>query len=123
MSRVYVSGSVHDTLRACAAMQELIEAGHEIAHDWTEWPGPKDGPDAWNEATRQLEAITTADVLVLLVDPRLKAGWMEFGAAVASGIPIVVVPDPDVSASLWYVFENVWLLGDHTLAYAVGRVA
>lgn len=108
MARVYVSGSIRDIERVRLLQDDLKAAGHTITHDWTLYNGPKDNHD---EAERQLMGIRSADVLICVIHPRLKAGWMELGAAIIKRIPCIVIPHPDVSDSMWYSLPNVHLTG------------
>lgn len=106
MARVYVSGSIRDVERVRSVQAKLRWAGHNITHDWTLYEGAKLNPA---EAERQLHAVWEAECLVLLVHPRLKAGWMEFGAAVSHRLPCIVVPHEEVGDSMWYTLPMVHL--------------
>lgn len=108
---VYVSGSIRNMERARNVMNAFRDAGHTITHDWTTWQGEKMHQP---EALRQRQGVFDADVLVLLVHPRLKAGWMEFGAAVAHDLPCVVVPDVLVSESMWYTLDTVHVMSSNS---------
>lgn len=103
-ARVYVSGSIRDIENVRNIQNHLIERGCSITHDWTRFSGPK---MTFEEADRQLRAVWAAEVLILVVHPRLKAGWMEFGAAVGHRVPCIVVPHADVSESMWYTLPWV----------------
>lgn len=120
MSRVYVSGSIRDQPYVRNIIARLTLAGHVVTHDWTLYDGPKDN---YVEARRQQLAIKDCECLVLKVHPRLKAGWMEFGAACADGIPCIVIPHPEVSDSMWYSLPNVHMVGNYSIEDAVARVA
>lgn len=119
MARVYVSGSIQDQPYVQNIIARLQLAGHEITHDWTAYKGRKDNCD---EAERQREGVRKADVLVLKVHPRLKAGWMEFGAACMLRIPIIVIPHSEVSDSMWYALPNVHMIGEFQIEAAVRKV-
>lgn len=99
---VYVSGSVRDIEQVRKVQNDFIENGWDIAHDWTQYTGSKFGSEAEEEATKQFRAIEECDLFVLVEHPKLKAGWMELGAALAYEKLIVVQRHPDVNASLWY---------------------
>jgi len=101
-------------------MDIVRQAGHTITYDWTEYDGSKDN---FNEARRQYNGVGSADVLILVEHPRLKAGWMEFGVAVSLAIPTLVIPHPEVSPSMWYTFPNVNVIGNHTIPDAISLVA
>lgn len=110
MDSVYVSGSIRDIEQVRQVQNEFTENGWEIAHDWTQYAGDKFGPDAEDEAALQLNAVGDCDVFVLVEHPKLKAGWMELGAAIALDKPIVIQRHPDVNASLWYGLSGITFL-------------
>lgn len=105
--KVYVSGSIRDIEQVRKVQNEFIEEGWEIAHDWTQYEGAKFGLEADHEANLQLDAVWQCDVFVLVEHPKLKAGWMELGAAIALDKPIVIQRHPDVNASLWYGLPGI----------------
>ncbi len=105
--RYYISGSIHDIERVPHIIHDCRYHGGTITHDWTRYAGPKDNLE---EATRQLDGVRSCDTFVLVVHPRLKAGWMEMGAALALGREVVIVPHAEVSGSMWYTFPSVHVL-------------
>ena len=116
MARVYVSGSIRDQPYINNIIARVKLAGHTITHDWTQHDGAKMDPD---EALRQLHGVWEADVLVVKIHPRLKAGWMELGAAISHNLPCIVIPHPDVSPSMWYTLPQVCVLDHWSVEQAI----
>lgn len=100
MANVYVAGSSAQLDRVKSVMVQLRALGHKVTHDWpslVEAVGTANPPDAelnqrraW--ATEDLDGVYEADVLWLLMpanEPSFGAG-VEFGYALARGLPIVV---------------------------------
>ena len=117
--RYYISGSIHDIERVRRVRDSCLSHGGAITHDWTLYAGPK---DSLEEAHRQLAGIRSCDTFVLVVHPRLKAGWMEMGVAVQLARNIVVVPHPEVSESMWYALPFVYVMKEAELyPWASGR--
>jgi hypothetical protein len=104
MARVYVSGSIRDQQYVQHILDRLRAAGHVITHDWTQHKGAKMDSA---EALRQLHGVWECELLVVKIHPRLKAGWMELGAAISHNVPCYVIPHPDVSESMWYTLPSV----------------
>lgn len=102
--KVYVAGSVRERKeRAVPAIAQLCAAGVEITFDWTididqsanEASSDADVPDVVRRraALEDMAGVQRADfVLFLAPDERGASGaWTEFGIALASKIPVVVV--------------------------------
>lgn len=107
MNYVYVSGSIRDIEQVKKVQNDFIKNGWRVAHDWTQYTGGKSGPDAEREAKLQLAAIISCDAFVLIEHPKLKAGWMELGAALALDKPVVIQRHPEVNASMWYSLPEI----------------
>lgn len=97
---VYVASSF--ARKPCVrAMHDLLRAaGHSISHDWT----PEDATPYLDERLREdlhrylrrgakedLDAVLRSHALVVLHDDRGRGMASEFGAALAKGIPCIVV--------------------------------
>lgn len=108
MAKVYVSGSIRDVPLCRSVISTARDAGHEITHDWTTYDGDKLNE---KEARRQLRGVLAADLFVLVVHPRLKAGWMEFGAAVTAHKHCLVLEHDFVSPSMWFTLPLVARVG------------
>ena len=104
MLKVYVAGSVRERMeRAVPAIVQLRAAGVEITFDWTtdldtnanEASSDAEVPDdvRLRAASDDMDGVQRADyVLFLAPDERGASGaWTEFGIALASKVPIVVV--------------------------------
>ena len=103
--RIYVAGSTKEIERVQRVRDAVLEAGHVITFDWTGEEGEiRDGsgpnwtsaPDvAHGLATREVEAVRSADHVILLV-PNERRGlgcFVEFGVAVGHDIPVWVCFD------------------------------
>jgi hypothetical protein len=101
---IYVSGSIQDIAYVRGTMSLVKARGHEITHDWTAYSGPKESAE---EASLQLAGVFDAELLICVTHPRLKAGWMELGAAIAHDLPCVVVRHPGVKRSMWFELPAV----------------
>lgn len=113
--RAYVTASVRDTGRAERVMQSLTVAGVDTLHNWTGFTPEPEGqitPAGREEFRKQRAALSHAHFLVLLHHPRLKAGWMEYGFCVGRNIPVLALPHPEVSDSLWFNYERYRQLKD-----------
>lgn len=96
--RAYVAGSTKDVANVRALQQLLRDAGWSITFDWTgvegeirsDWSGDAHvrGGDL---SVREIAACATADAIFLLCPPRGLGCWVELGAALASGVPAIVV--------------------------------
>jgi hypothetical protein len=95
---VYVAASSLQMDRAKAAMTQLIEAGHAIAHDWPgiiEARGEANPADAsnderWDWAIDDLAGVKSADCVWFLVPDTEGAGaFVELGYALAHDIPVI----------------------------------
>ncbi len=94
MTRFYVAASSRDLPRARRVMRALEAAGLENACDWTldmdeaarrGWKTDREVPDDFAIlcAERDLEAVRTSDIFILLVNEGGTGQWIEFGFALA----------------------------------------
>lgn len=119
MPDVYLSGSIHDPA-AKQAIRALHSLGYNVVHDWSLYTGPKRGPEAASEAQEQFRAVVEdAAYVIVMLHPRLKAGWIELGAALASGSHVIVVQHPEVGDSMWFEHPAVTEVPDLRTALAV----
>ena len=99
---VYVAGASRELERAEAFIASLRLRGHEVTHDWTvdvrasRVAGVVDeqlsDQDAQRYAETELDAVVQAQLLVLLAPEQSTSGaWVEYGVAIAAGLPILVV--------------------------------
>lgn len=96
--RVYVASPFSCAPEARAAMAALRAEGFEISHDWTsaadEYPDDNAPPHvAERHARDDMRGVRAADVVLLLTSPKAagRGCWLECGAALALGIPVVCV--------------------------------
>lgn len=87
--QLYVAGKFEDTERVRDVQDELVAVGHTISFDWTR---DEDGFTSV-QATRDMMGVMTADALVFVAEEPLayKGAYVEFGIALARGIPIYVL--------------------------------
>jgi len=86
--KVYVAAKWEERECAAGVMARLVRAGHTITYDWT-------GANAFTavQAIRDIDGVQEADALVIIAErPLPYAGtYVEFGVAVARGIPVFLV--------------------------------
>lgn len=96
--KIYLAGASKDLAELKPLLRELREMGHEISHDWTvdiEAAGsasPDDRGACALSAMRDLRAVRDADVVWLRAPKATSTStgaWVEVGAAIASGVPVV----------------------------------
>jgi hypothetical protein len=101
---IYVSGSIRD-IPYVRSVQNFVESyGHKITHDWTAFTGAKD--DA-SEAGRQMIAIDDCEHFICILHPRLKAGWIELGVALAWLKPITVINHREITSDMWLGLSGI----------------
>jgi hypothetical protein len=104
--RVYVAGRFTQYERLRAVMDAVTEEGYAVTHDWTrtEEFGVDGHPLVHEQGRRPAEADSyahhseddirgcrTADAVLAIADEPLTGGLIEIGAALAYGVPVVVV--------------------------------
>jgi hypothetical protein len=69
-------------------MFQLLEAGHTITYDWTVCD-----TFSTEQATNDMNGVMTADALIFIAEKDLqyRGAYVEFGIAIARGIPIYVL--------------------------------
>lgn len=84
---IYVATKWENMGRARETMALLTRQGHHITYDWTRCE--QFSPE---QALRDVQGVLDADALVFLADEgfQYKGAYVEFGIAVARGIPIYV---------------------------------
>jgi hypothetical protein len=97
--KVYVAASYsRDRLRAKDFIRQVIAAGLQVTHDWTDEmpPGPEGDAVAITrrQAQEDLEGAFSCNVLVLLASTPMRGAWIELGAALAADACVIVVGDP-----------------------------
>ena len=96
--KVFVSGKIGTEQHPERLMRQLEAAGHTITFDWTTIdhlrPYEKNGPASAKAATLELAGVAAADVLIVLSHERGAGMFVELGAALALGKPVVLVERP-----------------------------
>lgn len=85
--KIYVATKWEERFYARQVMDALVAAGHTITYDWTH------GEQISREqAELDKRGVMTADALVVIAERDLayKGTYVEFGIAVARGIPIYI---------------------------------
>ena len=86
--RIYVAAKWEDRPRARIIMDRLIAAGHEITYDWT-----RAEQFSVVQASHDKQGVMTADALVFIAEKDLsyKGAYVEFGMAIAIGLPVYIL--------------------------------
>lgn len=95
---IYVAAAFAEYPRARAAMAALRARGHVITHDWTALADVYPNDDAPTHlrqlhAREDLEGVRDADLVIVLTPADRSRGaglWVEMGAALALGKPVVI---------------------------------
>ena|SRR5467141_3758616 len=86
--RVYVASKFENYSRVREVMFQLVEAGHTITYDWTQC-------DQFTEdqASKDMAGVMTAHALVFIAEKDLpyRGAYVEFGMAIARGIPVYIM--------------------------------
>jgi nucleoside 2-deoxyribosyltransferase len=86
--KIYVASKFEEYPRVREIMAALIEAGHTITYDWTNCD-----QFTVEQAAKDMDGVLSADALVFIAEENLpyKGAYVEFGIAVARGIPIYLL--------------------------------
>jgi hypothetical protein len=133
--KLYVASKFHNYVEARRIIDLFKTAGHEITCDWTrneEFDLKTGEPLMYNdgapiEVQRRVShgdriGILRCERFILLTQPEMKGGMVEFGMAIMTGVPIDVV-DPNQCYTVFYTIETVTIFEtvDELLAsYGIG---
>lgn len=118
--RIYVAGRFGRYERCRALMDDLASAGHEITQDWTRGEHfDEDGhPRTEDEnipreqqaalARGALDGVARAELVVVIADEPLCGALIEFGCAVAHGVPVWVIAPWRWSVFWTHPLVTVW---------------
>lgn len=114
--KVYLSCPSTNLDEARAAVARILDAGHELSHDWVEVvarQGPMTAKELADHGEDDIRGVVEADVLiVLLPDGSLSIGVaVELGAAYACAIRVILV-EPTVLDDDW-ALHPFRALADH----------
>jgi hypothetical protein len=129
---VYVCAASSEAARAARAMDAVRAAGFDVAHDWlaaiVAAGVAANPPDASRDQRARwgadcLYAVRAADAVWLLAPDAPTAGaWIEFGYALARGLP-TVVSGPNCAASIFCALASEVATDDQALAMLRGWLA
>lgn len=122
--KVYVSGQVSDIESVQQVQKRLVDAGHEVTHDWTlgelgdtriETREDKlqNKVEAGRRAQKDIEGAVDADVVVVCTDNQVRGAGMyvELGAALAqkrlTGKPSIFTIGSRNHLSIFYLHPDV----------------
>lgn len=95
--KVFVSGKTGREQETRALMTALEQNGHVVTFDWTTLPHLRPYADhtaeAREAAIQELQGVLAAEVLVVLADERGVGMYVELGAALALGKPVVAISE------------------------------
>jgi NTP pyrophosphatase (non-canonical NTP hydrolase) len=102
--RVYIATSTGNIAAHNALRDHLHHRGVELTYDWTQL-AHHNGAEGWwsipfaerenrlrDVAQEEVQGVQDADLLVVLL-PGRKGTHVELGVAIASGVPVLIVPD------------------------------
>lgn len=107
--KIYVSAKWEDQERAREVMLQLIEAGHTITYDWT-----VQLQESGEQAEKDICGVIAADAFVGIFEKDLKyvGALMEFGAALAMGVPVYVIGTAPITNHMFFKHDLVhWGIG------------
>ena len=85
---IYPIGRYRGVTKAVVA--ELVRNGFGVIHDWTE-EGSSETIDRSACAMEDIWAATHCDAVLMMWSDDMRGAWVEMGAALAKGIPVIVV--------------------------------
>ena len=93
--KVYVIGKFEDTDRIHQVQQILIDEGHTISHDWTPLSvgAKKTLDEKRHESVADTQGVIDAALVVgvFIADLSYRGAFGEFGMAIVSGKPVIVI--------------------------------
>lgn len=111
---VFVSGKIGSEQDPAEFMRLLESRGHTITFDWTRIPHlrpyEENALQAQEAAILELDGVKAASVLVLLMHERGVGMFVEMGAALAFGKPVIVVAEPP-ARSMFLMHPQVKIVG------------
>ncbi len=122
----YVATAWNNRESARIAMQQIQAAGHYVTHDWTGMDGeqgPLESDETYFDRCALCDRIgvETADALILLAHPEAYGAMVEFGMALAAGVPVYVVTHPQMRDCIFYHLVEVEKVS--SVAEAIERAA
>jgi hypothetical protein len=104
--KLFVSGKIGAEADPAALMRLLQSYGHEVTFDWTTIPHlrpyEENAEASARAAALELAGVQDADVLVLVSHDRGVGMFVELGAALALGKPVVAVARPPARTMFFF---------------------
>lgn len=98
---IYIASKFENVYEVALLAADLEAVGHRITYKWWELPQDKhasttpwEGPEADElhcKAKAEVDGVIRADVLVLIPQPNMRGAWTEFGIAVGTCVPVIVL--------------------------------
>jgi nucleoside 2-deoxyribosyltransferase len=109
--RVYVAGPWVDRFNAANIADAVSVMGHTITHNWWAYEGEGEHTESLEFlrkcAEMDVEAVRTADVVVVLNTYKSEGKAAEQGIAIALGKPIIVItPGEKPSSNIFHYLPN-----------------
>lgn len=104
---VYVAGASSERERASAVIGALEKVGIGVTYDWTCEPLARGDRESGVGLGERIACAERADAIVLIVphgDATTIVAWVELGAAISQGVPVIVVGEPPIFAEIGDVF-------------------
>lgn len=106
--KFYVATKWENAPRARDVMYELVGMGHEITHDWTQYP-----QEDTRAAVEDLEGVKAADAIIVIAEKDFAylGTLVEIGCALGLGKNVYVLGDAYVTTSLFFRHPLVLKIG------------
>lgn len=100
--RIYISGKWADRDQVQNYMVRLAKAGHTITEDWTQHHHPPSFDEAQRYAMADILGIKNCDAIVVIFERnyRYRGSFIEIGAALALGKPVLILGDKELDSTL-----------------------
>lgn len=99
--KLFVASSYLNKAEARKVMRKLKAAGHTITFDWTRKERVSTTAQKAAKAQADAQGVWDADALVVVWPGRYGTAT-EIGIAIAAGISVFVVGEPDVPSIYWF---------------------
>lgn len=109
--RIYIAAPWIERETMPAIAKQVEARGWNITHKWWEFEGEEEDT-SWEFkqlcAAKDIRAVRTADVVLLINSVKSEGKAVEQGIALAYGIPIVIVGDKTKRMNLFQTLNDYW---------------